>query len=325
VTQCFEETRAELNVEFQNGHRWRAEVGEICRKNNQRCSQLEELTQRLETHIAEHNLKLDQHSNLLKFETSRDQFESRLTSERKICQELFEVGVKSSASELQNLRDTCDARIKDLTSLLDAEYADRKEKQEKQNQVENLCRTLTTTLAEEKSSLIETESVLLVLMAVSSDRESMKRCMQIDNLERRVKAEIETCADIIQEHETRLEAVSNTCGSNSARIEESLWNLQRKSCPNVLESDDGVDGECPKILTTVHDLVVGFGNQHVPKMPSVDMVFCRDIFGYFRTRSFKGVCPFQRTLVFPPLLLTTLFFNPGTIWVSCAHVHSDRL
>merc|ERR1712137_822237 len=126
VTQCFEETRAELNVEFQNRHRWRAEVGEICRKNNQRCSQLEERMRGVETRIAEHNLKLDQHSNLLNFATFRDQFKSRLTSERKICQELLEVGVKSNTSELQYLRDTCDARFKDLTRILNAEYADRK-------------------------------------------------------------------------------------------------------------------------------------------------------------------------------------------------------
>merc|ERR1712137_1217621 len=245
VTQCFEETRAELNVEFQNRHRWRAEVGEICRINNEWCSQLDELTERLETQIAEHNLKLNLHSsNLLNFETFRDQFESRLTLERKICQELFQVGVKANASELQDLRDMCDVRIKDLTSLLDVEYADCEEKQEVQNQVENSCRTLTTTLAEAKSSLIESESILHVLMGQSSDQESTERCRQFDDLESRVKAEIETCADILQEHETRLE--------------ESLGDLQQKSCPNVLESDDGVDGEGPKIFTTVHDLAVGF-------------------------------------------------------------------
>merc|ERR1712137_1195877 len=83
VTQCFEKACAELNVEFQNSHKWRAEVGEICRINNQWCSQLDELTERLETQIAEHNLKLNLHSsNLLNFETFRDQFESRLTLER---------------------------------------------------------------------------------------------------------------------------------------------------------------------------------------------------------------------------------------------------
>merc|ERR1712137_170210 len=245
VTQRFEKACAELNVEFQNSHMWRAEVGEICRINNEWCSQLDELTERLETQIAEHHLKLNLHSsNLLNFETFRDQFESRLTLEHKICQELFQVGVKANASELQDLRDTCDVRIKDLTSLLDVEYAGCKEKQEVQNQVENSCRTLTTTLAEAKSSLIESESILHVLMGQSSDRESTERCRQFDDLESRVKAEIETCADILQEHETRLE--------------ESVWDLQQKSCPNVLESDDGVDGEGPKIFTTVHDLAVGF-------------------------------------------------------------------
>jgi len=217
LTQCFEQTSAEWNVKFEESHTWHAEVLKICPKNNEWCSQLEELTQRLETETMEQKLKFDQQSELdhtgaapVNFETFRDQFESRLTSERKTFQEFIEAGVKSHASGLQDLSTMFNARIEDLTSCLDAGYDDREEKQKEQNQAEISRRTLETTLAEEINSqkkLIEAKSISCMRIAQSSDRESLERHMQRQDLESRVKVEIKTRADTIQKHKTQLEAV----------------------------------------------------------------------------------------------------------------------
>merc|ERR1712137_638712 len=251
LTQRFEQTSAELNAKFQDSHTWHAEVTKICRKSNEWCSQLEELTQRLQAQIGEHNIKLDQHS------------------------ELIEAGVKS---QLQDLSATFAVQIKDLTSRLDAETADRKQKQEEQKQAEISRRTLTSTLAEEISSIMKTESALRVQVAQFSDHESTERHRQLENLESRVKAQIDTCADIIQEHKAQLEAVTNTCWSNTARIEElacsqtrshnqteSLWD-QPKPCQNVLEPDEGEGGERSKVLTSVRDLLVASSDRQSKEM-----------------------------------------------------------
>jgi len=128
-------------------------------------------------------------------------------------------------------------------SCLDAE----KEKQEEQNQAAISCMAFTTTLPEEIRSLIETECVQ---MGLALDRGSTELCRQLEDLESRLKVEIRTNASTIQEHKTQLEAFSSICGSNSARIEElassqtrsleSLWDLQQKTCQNVLQSQAGL-------------------------------------------------------------------------------------
>merc|ERR1712007_43748 len=133
-------------------------------------------------------------------------------SERKTCQELMELGIKSHASGIQDLSTMFNARIEDiedLTSCLDAGYDDREEKQKEQNQAEISLRTLETTLAEKISSqkkLIEAESISRMQIAHSSLPE---RHMQLQDLESRVKDEIKTRADTIQKHKTQLEAVCN--------------------------------------------------------------------------------------------------------------------
>jgi len=117
-------------------------------------SQLDELTQRLETKILQHKLKFHQHSELthtgaalLHSETFRDQFEPRLASERKTCQELIEAVVKSLPTWLQGLTAMFNPRNENLMSILDARYDDREEKRQEQNQAEISRRTLETTLA----------------------------------------------------------------------------------------------------------------------------------------------------------------------------------
>merc|ERR1719502_976921 len=51
LTQRFKQTNAEMNVKFEESHTWRAEVFKICPNNNEWCSQLEELTQRVKDDI----------------------------------------------------------------------------------------------------------------------------------------------------------------------------------------------------------------------------------------------------------------------------------
>merc|ERR1712137_541533 len=213
LTQRFEATSAELDVRFQNSETWRAEVISVCQKNNEWCSQLEELTKRLETQIAEHNQYFELHHTVaapVNFETVRDQFESRLASESKKCQELIEARVEAHASELQDLRATLDTRIQDLMSHLDAE----KEKQEEQNQAAFSCMTFTTALVGEIRSLVETECVQI---GQALNRGSTELCRQLEDLESRLKVDIETNASTIQEHKTQLEVFSSMWGSNSAR------------------------------------------------------------------------------------------------------------
>merc|ERR1712007_245310 len=134
-------------------------------------------------------------------------------SERKTCQELMELGIKSHASGIQDLSTMFNARIEDLedlTGCLDAGYDDREEQQKEQNQAEISRRTLETTLAEKISSqkkLIEAESISCMQIDQSSDRESPEQHIQLQDLESHVKAEIKTRADTIQKHKTQLEAV----------------------------------------------------------------------------------------------------------------------
>jgi len=119
-----------------------------------------------------------------------------------------QIDILSRDNEVRNndLREVTQ-RFEQTSAELNVKF---EEQQKEQNQAEISSRTLETTLAEIISSqkkLIEAESISCMQTTQSSDRESPERHMQLQDLESRVKAEIKTRADTIQEHKTHLEAV----------------------------------------------------------------------------------------------------------------------
>jgi len=129
--RCFETQIAETN----------AKLSEFESKNALHTRRIEGQDDRIAELESQKPLDLEQKapSEQIKSEhASCKQFESRLASERKTCQELIETEVKSLPTWLHGLTAMFNARNENLTSIPDAGFYDREEKQQEQNQAEML-------------------------------------------------------------------------------------------------------------------------------------------------------------------------------------------